>query len=108
MTRSLVERVLNIEVPENLVTGPDEVLLKITYTGERAYDPVISRVSKDFDVLVDILHGKIEYIHGKPLGILLIKLSGTPEETAKAKAYIAGQVFKIEELAAHGHGGASR
>ncbi len=108
MTRSLVERVLNIEVPEHLETAPNEVLLKITYTGERAYEPLISRVSKDFDVLVDILHGKIEYIHSKPLGILLIKLSGIPEEVAKAKAYIAGQVFKIEELAAPGHGGASR
>ncbi|MNI91132.1 Methionine import ATP-binding protein MetN [compost metagenome] len=81
-------------------------MLKITYTGERAYEPLISKVSKDFDVLVDILHGKIEYIQGQPLGILLIKLSGEAAEIAKVRDYIAGQVFKLEQLSTGKKGGA--
>ncbi|AHV96829.1 metal ion ABC transporter ATPase [Paenibacillus sabinae T27] len=105
MTQSLVSRVLNIEIPEHLQLKDQEEMLKITYTGERAYEPLISKVSKEFDVLVDILHGKIEYIQGKPLGILLIKLSGDAAEIAKARDYIAGQVFKIERLSAAIEGG---
>lgn len=100
LTRSLVDRVLNIEVPDHLVLKDGEKMLKITYTGERAYEPLISKVSKEFDVLVDILHGKIEYIQGKPLGILLIKLSGDAAEIAKVHKYISGQVFKLEVISA--------
>lgn len=105
LTRSLVSRVLNIEVPEHLRLADQEEMLKITYTGERAYEPLISKVSKDFNVLVDILHGKIEYIQGKPLGILLIKLSGDTGEIARARDYISGQVFKIERIPVVNEGG---
>lgn len=104
LSRALVSRVLSIEVPEHLRLEPGEELLKITYSGEKAYEPLISKVSKDFDVLVDILHGKIEYIQGKPLGILLIKLSGSREEIARARSHIQGQVFRMERVAAWGEG----
>ncbi|MNN65963.1 Methionine import ATP-binding protein MetN [compost metagenome] len=105
MTQSLVSRVLNIEVPDHLELKDGEEMLKITYTGDRAYEPLISKVSKDFDVLVDILHGKIEYIQGQPLGILLIKLSGEAAEIAKVSEYISRQVFKLERLSAGQKGG---
>ncbi|WP_058303569.1 methionine ABC transporter ATP-binding protein [Gorillibacterium timonense] len=104
MSQALVSRVLNIEVPEHLELEASEELLKITYTGEKAYEPLISKVSKEFDVLVDILHGKIEYIQGKPLGVLLIKLNGPEAEIVNARSYIAGQVFKLERLSAGGKG----
>ncbi|MNB71076.1 Methionine import ATP-binding protein MetN [compost metagenome] len=106
LTQSLVARVLNIEVPDHLELKPGEEMLKITYTGERAYEPLISKVSKDFDVLVDILHGKIEYIHGQPLGILLIKLSGEAAEIVRVREYISGQVFKLEVISDRVEGGA--
>lgn len=105
MTRSLVERVLNIDIPDHLKLEKHEEVLKITYTGQRAYDPLISKVSKDFNVLVHIIHGKIEYIQTKPLGVLLIKLSGDSEEIARARAYIASNVFKVEQLPLNEEGG---
>lgn len=46
IAKRLVERVLNVTVPEALTVKEDEELLRLSYTGDDSYDPVISMASK--------------------------------------------------------------
>lgn len=98
ISKSLVERVLNVNVPEALVVKEDETLLRLSYTGDDSYDPVISMASKNYDITVDIINGKIDYIHNKPFGVLILILRGEDEERAKALEYIQKNVYKLERL----------
>lgn len=98
ISKSLVERVLNVNVPEALVLKEDETLLRLSYTGDDSYDPVISIASKNYDITVDIINGKVDYIHNKPFGVLIIILKGEDKEREKALEYIRKNVFKLERL----------
>ena len=98
ITKSLVERVLNVGVPDEVKLSEEEELVKLCYTGEKAYASVISQVSKQFDVVIDIINGKIDYIHGKPLGVLIVIVRGRNEEREKALRYMKENVYRVEEL----------
>ena len=96
VTKGLVSRVLNIEVPKELTLDKDEELIEIFYVGDSAYEPVISKISSEYRVSTNIIHGKIEYVHGSPFGILLIKIIGSKESREKAKTYIKDNVYRLK------------
>jgi len=99
VTKSLISKSLNVEIPkgvENLIH--EGQLLKIYYKGDKSVEPVISSTSKKYQVFISIIHGKIDYIHGKPLGILIINISGEIKEINNAKKYIKENVSELEEL----------
>lgn len=106
VSKSLIAKNLNIELPKEIGHAfTDGEFLKISYKGEKSVDPVISTVAKRFDVELSIIHGKIDYIHGKPLGILLIHLSGREAEIVQAKQYIKENVAEMEEMTYFPEGG---
>ena len=98
IAKSLVERVLNVNVPEALSISDNETLIRLSYTGDDSYDPVISMASKNYDITVDIINGKVDYIHDKPFGVLIVILRGSGEERKKALEYIQKNVYRLEIL----------
>lgn len=98
VTKGLVSRILNIEVPKEIKVSKDEELIKIYYVGEGAYNPIISEIASNYKIEVNIIHGNIDYIHGKPFGILLLKIKGNEEDREKAKKYIEENVYKLEVI----------
>ena len=87
IAKSLVQRVLNVEVPEGLKTKTNEEILRLSYTGDDSYDPVISVASKNYDITMDI-----------PFGMLIVILRGEDAERKKALEYISKNVYKLERL----------
>ncbi|GIM30132.1 methionine import ATP-binding protein MetN 2 [Clostridium polyendosporum] len=99
VTKSLINKNLNIELPRSVGSLIHEGdLIKIYYKGDRSIDPIISTVSKNFKVYISIIHGKIDYINEKPLGILLVNITGKTDQINKAKEYIRKNVSDIEEI----------
>ena len=98
IAKSLVQRVLNVEVPEGLTAKPNEEIVRLSYTGDDSYDPVISVASKNYDITMDIINGKVDYIRNKPFGMLIVILRGEDEERKKALEYISKNVYKLERL----------
>jgi D-methionine transport system ATP-binding protein len=92
-TRGLVHHTINLELPPRLLND-DKHLLKIVYNDEKAEEAVISETIKRFGVNLNILHGKIEYIAGKALGVLLVRIEG--ENSEKAKEYLKNNTYKVE------------
>lgn len=71
-------------------------ILKLTYVGGKASKPVISLTIKSFDININILHGRIEYVKDIPTGVLYISVNGELQEVERAISYIKSNVFKVE------------
>ncbi|HEX2950138.1 MAG TPA: ATP-binding cassette domain-containing protein [Armatimonadota bacterium] len=95
-TRQLVALTHNLELPRRLKNRDEGVVLKLHYRGERAEEPVISEAVRRFGVQVNILHGQIDYIGGKPLGSLVVALDGDSEAVCLAAAYVKSQTAGVE------------
>lgn len=99
VTKSLVSKNSNLSLPEvvrrDLVKGK---LYKVNYIGETSLNPIISDAAKKFNTQISIIHGKIDYIDGKPLGSLLIDIIGDDKEIEKTTAYIEKIAEVYEEV----------
>ena len=105
-TQQLVEHTFDLELPQRLKESVEGrgTLLKMLFLGEPAEHPVLSEVTRRFGVSVNILHGKIEYINQRPVG-LMIALLGHPQgvdddatQHGAAIEYLRSSVSNLEIL----------
>ena len=54
--------------------------------------------SKNYDITIDIISGKVDYIHNKPFGVMIVIVRGAEHERRKALEYIRNNVYKMERL----------
>lgn len=99
-TQQLVSHTLNLTLPERLREHLPAQLLKILFIGDSAEQPVLSEVAVKFGVAVNILHGKIEYIAERALGILVVQLTAlhNPTSVDAAVAYIRENTAQVEVI----------
>lgn len=95
-TKQLVEHSYDFDLPPRLLHNVCGKILKIVYIGDKAEAPVLSDAAQNYNIRVNILHGKIEYINEQPLGVLLVNVIGDPEELTKVIDYISSQVERVE------------
>ena len=73
-------------------------MILLTYSGTSAGEPLISYLSKEFDVKANIIYGNIDYLKGKPLGKLVVTLSGDPARITESLDYINSQGVEVEVI----------
>ena len=73
-------------------------LLRLTFIGDSANEPVISRLIKNYNTNVGILFGNLDDIKGVPFGRLVIGMDGEAPEIAKALDYLNSQKLKVEVI----------
>ncbi|NSB30247.1 methionine ABC transporter ATP-binding protein [Clostridium saccharoperbutylacetonicum] len=99
VTKSLISRNFNLDLPKEIIKSINEgEIIKVYYKGDNSLKPIISEAAKNFDVDISIIHGKIDYINGRPIGILIVNITGNKDEIAKAKIYIKENVIKTERI----------
>lgn len=98
MTRSFISSLFQFELPDRLLRNSAGTVVKIHFVAPQAEEAVITDMLKQFDVQGNILHGKIEYIHDTPLGILILELNGNPSEVQRAMDYIASRTHRLEVI----------
>ncbi len=86
------------EIPYDRAAGEESVRINITFSGDSALKPIISTISRRFDIDANILLGNVDMIQGAPLGELVVELSGSRESVRGALDYIAGAHLKYEVL----------
>jgi D-methionine transport system ATP-binding protein len=76
-------------VPDNLkaslrtqANAGDRAVIAILWTGDNANEPVLSRLSRQLAIDVNILHGQVDHIGGKPLGSLIVAVPGDAQTMA--------------------------
>ena len=97
-TKQLISYTSKFEIPDEFLKNLENPILKITFRGDAAMEPVLSEVTKRYEVQFNILHGKIEYINGVPLGILFVALKGSSLELNHAIAYLKSNTTRVEEV----------
>lgn len=104
-TARFVETVTGVELPAHLADRirptarpGDNAVLRITFTGENATAPVISRLSSVVGVDVNILAGRIDAIAGQPFGSLLVSLPARDPEFAAVLGALKSLELKAEVI----------
>lgn len=95
-TKQLVSHTTKLDLPFRLIKNTKGLILKVIYKGERAEEGIISEAIKKFKVNINILHGKIEYISDRPLGILILGIDGTAVDIQNTLTYLKENTEKVE------------
>lgn len=61
-------------------TYPEGRILKLTYQGEYAQSPLISKISRKYDVDINIIHGNIRSTKTSNLGTLYVQIVGKEQQ----------------------------
>lgn len=97
ITKSLISKNSNVDLPSEVIASiKGGELLKLYYKDDDSLKPVISDAAKNFNIDISIIHGKIDYINGKPVGTLIVNLIGDKDEINKAKYFIKENVDNAE------------
>lgn len=89
---SIVAHDLPPEVSDRLLPTPvvgSDPVLRIIFLGEAAHAPVVATLVQRFGINPNILHGRIDYIGGKPLGIMTLVAEGGPADLAAVRSYLS-------------------
>jgi D-methionine transport system ATP-binding protein len=95
-TQKLVAHTLNLELPSRILQDIQGRLIKVVYNGERAEEPILSDAIRAFGVNINVLHGKIEYIDEKPLGVLLLNIDASSVQIEEIMDYLKERTASVE------------
>ncbi len=105
VTKLMVHDLIDRDLPDWLAKkmaeyegGPGNPILRITFSGPHANEPVIADLVKRFDVSLNIFQANVDYIKGLPFGIIIVEAVGRPEAIEAAIAYVHSQDLKAEVL----------
>lgn len=106
-TKNFVQSVVQDEIPQFvydqlLKAGPTERIFKLKFIGVDVGQPIVSEVSKKFDVHINVLFGNITELLNTPFGHLIIEIIGKESEIQKAIHYIGSKNIQIEEVLSNG------
>ena len=85
--------------PEILHLKLGEKFVRLSYTGPGVSEPLISTVSNNYNVTMNILFADIELVDGAPIGGTVGIFSGEPEKVDEALDYLRSKQVKVEVLA---------
>ncbi len=97
-TKQLIGHTQNFEIPEEIKSEINGPVVKITYLGEKAAEAVLSQTAADYNVKYNILHGKIEYIGKKPLGILYVNIMGDSGDVEQSIRKLRERTYGTEVI----------
>ncbi|TDE33442.1 methionine ABC transporter ATP-binding protein [Antarcticimicrobium sediminis] len=103
-TRSFLSGVTGVTLPafikgqmhDDRPSGPCEEVLRVTFSGKHATDPMLALLTRDLGIAVNILAGAVEEIGTQPFGNLLLSLDA--DKGAEARAYLERHGLLTEVL----------
>ncbi len=98
--RSIFEHDLPLELKKIKASfAEDAAILRLVYTGEKANNPTLSHLIRHKNIDINILHGRIEYIQGHPLGLLWVKIKPKDIPLEEIIAYLKSEDVMVEVIA---------
>lgn len=73
-------------------------LIRLSYLGQSARKPIVSKAIKKFNINVNILSGNINKLHENNVGHLVLELIGTEDEVENAISYLRNENVHVEVL----------
>lgn len=97
-TRQLINHTNKFDIPQRVIDEADGSIVKLTYLDESAQEALISQASSYFKAKFNILHGKIEYIGERPVGILYVNVAGENGVINDAIKYLDEKTESLEVI----------
>ena len=108
ITQSLIDEIVPQELPASvqervqalslgLPAGQSGQLLRLSYAGDSAYQPVLSHLIRELGLDLSILHGQIDDIQGQTFGSLAVFASGPPAQITAAIAYLQRNGVQVRQ-----------
>ncbi|MET9348545.1 methionine ABC transporter ATP-binding protein [Streptomyces termitum] len=79
-------------------TGPDRTVVDVTFHGEAATQPVISQLSRTYNIDISILGAAMDTVGGKQIGRMRIELPGRYEENVVPVGFLREQGLQVERV----------
>ena len=106
LTRSFVATTSNLDKVNDLIEDhsplvdlkPGDVLLRMQYISKEVSEALVSTISRQFEIDVNIVFGDIDVIDDAPLGGLVVIARGKPESIEAAIAWLKDRNIRIEVL----------
>lgn len=97
-TNDLTKKLVNkkIDIPKEVVNNIGGNIVTLIYKGEDSLEPIISTINERYKVSTNILHGNIEYIQDKPIGILVISINGNDHDVSSAIDYLESTIETVK------------
>ncbi|WP_049577064.1 methionine ABC transporter ATP-binding protein [Streptomyces sp. SBT349] len=76
--------------------GPDRTVVDLTFHGEAAARPVISRLAREHGVDASIVNAAVERVGGRQVGRMRVELPGPAEKNAAPLAFLRDQGLTVE------------
>lgn len=113
ITKSLIDEILPQELPASVLdhvrklagqlsAGRTGQLLRLSYAGDNAYQPILSQLIRQFGVDMSILHGQVDEIQDETFGSLAVYASGEADSVRGAVAHLRAGGVEVEEVAVAG------
>lgn len=105
LTQNFISTTSKLNLPNEVLESDlihlsgNQKLIKITYINSEAIVPLISRISRQYNVDANIIVGDIKILQRKPLGGLVIILDGEASGINQALEYIKNHNIRLEVLA---------
>ncbi|TAA73304.1 methionine ABC transporter ATP-binding protein [Planococcus salinarum] len=102
-TQRFVRSVMNDELPESLlkkIRDPNQnhAIYRIQFIGASVGQPLMSRISREYNLDLNVLFGNITELQGEPYGNLIVEFNGPASEIQKALADIRLNKVQAEEV----------
>jgi D-methionine transport system ATP-binding protein len=106
-TRSLIDEIVPQELPASVLqrirglmsADPDGRLLRLAFAGDGSDRPLLSDLVRRFGLDLNIVHGQVDEIQGRPFGSLAVHARGAHEQLAAAVNHLRSAGVVVEELA---------
>lgn len=104
--KKFVSTVMHDEVPESILKSiagqnGERRVYRIVFIGDAANDPLISHISKKFNVDTNILYGQITELQNIPFGNLIVEFRGKESQIQQAVHYINESNIHVKEVFSH-------
>ncbi|MCU9612846.1 methionine ABC transporter ATP-binding protein [Caldibacillus lycopersici] len=104
ITKRFVGQVIETEETKETIANllgkfPQGKIVKLTFIGEAAEQPIITRLIKESNATINILQGNISQTHDGAYGTLFIHLDGTEQEITTAIQFLRNHQVGVEVVA---------
>ncbi|MBC8016261.1 MAG: methionine ABC transporter ATP-binding protein [Sporomusaceae bacterium] len=105
-TKEFISSIINHNLPDffndiDLSPTPaanSNLIVRLSFIGHSAEEPVISSMIRRFNIDASILHGNIDHIQATPFGTLIVELSGEQTALEQALSYLQLRELGIEVI----------
>ncbi len=106
ITRSFIHTTSNLRKIEELIEEdspvvqlkPGELIVRLSYIQRNVSEPLISTVSRKFDIVLNIIFSDIAIVQNAPIGGTVAIISGEREQITQAIAYLIEKNVGVEVI----------